>query len=344
MKTYLIVDASNILYRSFFASLNDTYTKKSHNYNGYDEDKNSDVSILPNLNEEIDIGLAVHKALVYLNKYYRQFKANEIIMVFDPELSWRKAYTKNKDAAYTKKVYKANRRKDLTPSQIERFKVFDEHVDSFHKLLQEKTGVITLRKKYIECDDFIARITQLYPDDKHIIISADKDFMQLLGNKNVTLIDPATDKPRDLSEWDNDAQYFIFEKCIRGDIGDNVQSSYPRLRKNKIIEAYNNDLSRTNIMQHQFEVEWLDNGVLQKHTYETGRLFEENRFLMDLTQQPEPIIKIMDAEIELALNNRGKFDYMGFLRYCGSLQLQSIVKDIANFVPLLSGKGTLTTS
>lgn len=341
MKTYLIVDASNILYRSFFASLNETYTKKSYTHNGYDENREADVSIpLPNANDEIDIGLAVHKALVYLNKYYKQFKANEIIMVFDPEISWRKAYTKNKDAAYTKKVYKANRRKDLTQSQIERFKVFDEHVDNFYKLLKEKTGVITLRKKYIECDDFIARLTQLYPNDKHIIISADKDFLQLL-NSNVTLIDPATDKPRDLSEWGNDAKYFIFEKCIRGDIGDNVQSSYPRLRKNKIVEAYSNDVSRVNIMQHTFDVEWLDNGTLQKHTYETGKLFEENQFLMDLTQQPEPIVKIMDTEIEQALTQRSKFDYMGFLRYCGSLQLHSIVKDIANFVPLLSGKGNL---
>ena len=66
------------------------------------------------------------------------------------------------------------------------------------------------------------------------------------------MIDPISKKHRSLDEWGGDADLFMFEKCIRGDRSDNVQSSYPRLRKTKIVEAFDDEYLRNNIMENEF--------------------------------------------------------------------------------------------
>lgn len=335
MQTYLIIDANNILYRSFFAGLSQ---KRPNHLSGIGGFIDSIEEMQP---ANIDSSMAMHKALNYLNKYYKKYNCNDVVMVFDPLVSWRKVYTKNKQVAKTHKVYKAHRRENLTPSEKERLKIFDEHLNEFYALIKEKTGVITLRKHYIECDDFIARFTQNYKDDKHIIISSDKDFIQLLGNGNVTLINPDTDEPRDLAEWDYDSNFFMFEKCIRGDRGDNVLSSYPRIRQPKIVEAYKNDFVKTNIMNHEFTVDNMENGEVKQYTYKTADLFEENQLLMDLTKQPDYIKELIDDGITEALSTRGKYNHAAFLQFCTRNQMDNIIKDVTNYAALLSGRGNL---
>jgi hypothetical protein len=207
-------------------------------------------------------------------------------------------------------------------------------------MFKERSGLIALKRKYLEADDLIAGFVQKYPDDKHIIVSSDKDFIQLLSNGNVTLIDPHSDKPRSLEEWDYDAGYFIFEKCFRGDIGDNVQSSYPRLRATKIKAAYTDEFAKANIMNHTFGVEELDTeGKLKTYTYKTKDLYEENQLLMDLTKQPEYIRELIDSTIEIAINNRGKYNYFEFVKFCGKYELIAILNNVSKYSALLSGKG-----
>ncbi len=332
MNTYLILDVSNILYRSFFAGINDKRSSLVKDKLMYGDD----ITEAP---DNIDTEAALQKALGYMSKYYNKYSANDVVMVFDPEISWRKLYTRSKDIAKTHKIYKGNRRQNLTPSQAARFEIFDQHVNDFHKLIQEKTGVIALRKKYLEADDLIAYFTQKFKDDKHIIISGDKDFLQLLSNGNVTLINPDTDTPRDLSEWEYDANYFMFEKCIRGDAGDNVISSYPRLRSNKIKEAYTDKFKHTNIMKHTFIVEELKDNELKQHEYLTKDIFQENELLMDLTKQPDHIKIMLNEHITEAINNRGKYNYIDFLKYCGRNQLNNIINNVSTYSALLSGKG-----
>jgi len=141
-------------------------------------------------------------------------------------------------------------------------------------------------------------------------------------------------------DWDSDANYFMFEKCIRGDAGDNVQSSYPRLRSNKIKEAYTDEFKRANIMNHKFVVESINaDGTLVSKEYTTGELFEENQLLMDLTKQPEYIREMMDQAIDHAVNNRGKYNHFDFIRWCGKHQLVNILNNISNYTSLMSGKG-----
>jgi 5'-3' exonuclease len=313
-KTHLILDTSNILYRSFFAKLQE--------------------------DEDISLGLALHSAFFSINRYYRKYKAHDIVLAFDYPNSWRKIYTKQSPDCVTHKIYKGTRRQKMTEKDKAKMAEFDTHIQEFCDLLKTKSGVIVLQEKYLEADDLIAGYIQKFPEDKHILISADKDFMQLLNKGDVTLVEPNEDKERNLDEWEGNPDLFIFEKCIRGDAGDNVQSSYPRLRKTKIVQAFTDPVARVNIMNNEFDVEELGpDGQLVTHHYKTQELFEENELLMDLTKQPDYIRELIFKSIDKSINNRGKFDYFHFLKFLGKHELNNIINDYEQFVPLLSGKG-----
>jgi 5'-3' exonuclease len=307
MKKYLLIDMSNILYRAFFANVK--------------EDK------------DIVIPLCHHSALMSLRALDNKFKSDELVAIFDSP-SWRKNYTNGTSISHKK--YKGNRRQNLTPSQQENFEVFDEHIGLFYEFLRDSSSIITIKRDYLECDDIVEAFITEHPDDQHTIVSSDKDFMQLLGRSNVTLVDPGTLKHRTLIEYDYDPDYFMFMKCFRGDTSDNVQSSYPRLTEKKIKDAYTDSFKFTNIMEHEFDVEFFDdNGVLQKRHYKTKELYEENKMLMDLTKQPDFIRRIAFKSVKDALANRGSFNIIKFIKFCNEHQLDRINQEKNSFSKLL---------
>ncbi|QDJ96495.1 RnaseH [Xanthomonas phage Xoo-sp13] len=312
MARKLIIDVSNILYRTFF----------------------------PHIKESLDVnvGMCHHIALSTINKYYNKYKPDDLILAFD-DYSWRKAYTKDIDTCVTYKPYKGTRRKGMSASDRAKMEKFDSHISEFVELFREKTRVLVLKAKYLEADDLIAGYIQANPEDEHYLISADKDFMQLLVRNNLHLVDPTSDKERTLTEYNDDPDYFMYVKCIRGDDGDNVMSSYPRLRETKIAASYRDALLRTNIMQHEFKVLINDDdGVPIEKKFVTQEVFDENILLMDLTAQPDFIRTLIDKTINEALESRGKFNYMEFLRFCGKYELNNIRSNIDAFVPMLSCK------
>jgi len=302
---YLVFDASNILYRTFYAHVTE-----------------DDITVA---------GLASHTALVTLNKYYKAHRPDKVVMCFD-RYSWRKDYTAS-DECLSGKPYKGNRRQNLTAKQKERYQLFLKHVDEFEHMMAEYTSVICLADEGLEADDLMAGIVQVKsvtdPDDEIIILSADKDMMQLLKHPNVRLIDPATGNDRTLKDWNNDANLFMFEKCLRGDAGDNVQSAYPRVRKTRIWKAYEDDYERSNVMM----TEWINQ---EERRFKVQDLFKENKLLMDLESQPDHIQKkVVNATLK-GLNNPGSFSYFNFLQFLGKYELKRIADSVENFVPLLS--------
>lgn len=311
VKRSLILDANNLLYRTFFAHIKEA--------------------------EEVLIGMCHHSALWTLQKYYREYPADEVVVVFD-SYSWRKAYTNNLEDCVTYKKYKGTRRQNLTASEQQKFDKFDEHVNEFAEMLQNETALLVLRQKYLEADDLVAAYIEQNPQAKHVLISSDKDFMQLLAD-NVTIIDPASNKPRSLKDWDNDPEYFMFEKCFRGDTSDNVMSAYPKLRGTKIKAAYTDEYLRENLMNNTFTVLVnKEDGSIQEETFLTREVFEENDLLMNLKSQPEYIKKKMAEAVSRARENRGKFNYIKFMKFCSKNELNNILQNVDQFVPMLAGK------
>ena len=315
MRTLMVVDMSNLLYKAFYAR---EYIRRNAVFDERMEveDDNNDTA-----------GLAHHSALTTLNKYFKKYNPDKVIAVFDRP-SWRKGYTDSEECI-SQKPYKGHRRQKMSPSEKEQYQDFMEHIKEFEEILRTHTSVVCLAGDQLEADDLIAGMIQTYKDDNHIIISSDKDLMQLLRYPNVQLIDPTTGNARNLEEWDNNADYFLFVKCIRGDTSDNVQSAYPRVRETKLKEAFNDQYKYVNLMN----VTWQNQ---EERQFVVKNLYEENTLLMDLTKQPDHIKQKMSETIEEGMNAKKKFNYFNFLRFCGKYSLKKISGNLEQYVMMLS--------
>ena len=147
-KTYLLFDSANTFFRA------------RHVVRGDDV--------------ETKLGLALHICMNSIKKCYERFKADHVVFCFEGR-SWRKDF-------YTQ--YKANRKETrdaMTPAEQEADKLFWETFDEFKNFVTEKTNCTVLQHPELEADDLIAGWTQSHPNDKHIIVSSDTDFYQLLS-------------------------------------------------------------------------------------------------------------------------------------------------------------------
>jgi hypothetical protein len=128
-------------------------------------------------------------------------------------------------------------------------------------------------------------------------VSGDRDFVQLKKYKNFKLINPDDGKEREC----DDPLFFMFEKCFRGDAGDNVMSAYPRVRKTKLEAALKDEYTLTTIMNESWDFTDPETGEVT--TYNVGELFEENQLLMDLDCQPAEIRQIIKETLDHELDS-----------------------------------------
>lgn len=291
--------------------------------------------------EAIDMSIAY--TLMDMKNYYEEHTPLLTIAAFDSKTNWRKEYTRNTDNRVTDRVYKANRGENLTKKERLIKKLLDETIQDTAKLFKDNTKIPVLWKEGLEVDDMASGICRIFGNSEYDIkiVSSDKDFLQFFRYNNVELINPLHEgKSRNISEWNNDPELFIFEKCIRGDRKDNVRSSYPRVRKTKIVEAYYDEFKKVNLMNHSFEETVYDEDKDEyiNKEYRVGDLFEENKILLDLNSQPEIIREEIDAHIEEELSRKKCLNFIKFLRFCKKRQLENLVSTSQNYIPFLSNK------
>lgn len=318
MKTNVIMDVSNLFYSSFHA-----HSKER---------------------EDILLAMSNKSFMDIINKRAREHQSDEVVLAFDGKRNWRKSFTRNAQregntTCLTYKKYKGTRRQKMTDSERAKLERFDEHVVEFREMLKEYTGLLILQDERLEADDLISGYIQMHPNDSHIIISGDRDYLQLQRFKNVVQIDPIKNKKLTLVEYDHDPNYFMFVKCIRGDGGDNVMSAYPRIRETKIKLAYEDDYECVNVMKHKYEIEYLDEitGAACKKKLNTEAVFEENEMLMDLTKQPDVIQELIVSSIKNSIETRGTYNMVKFLKFCGKNDFQHLIQSIGNYNKLLKG-------
>lgn len=300
---YLVFDISNMLYRTFFVQRQET--------------------------DETLAGLATHTALVTLNKYFKKHKPHRVVMAFDRK-SWRKEYTAS-EACLSKKPYKGNRRQDMTPAQQEKYARFIDHMKEFEALIENYTTILTLVEQDLEADDLIAGFCQqeASEDNEIIIISTDTDLLQLKRYPNVAVVSPANDKEQMLDEFDNDPLYYVFQKCIRGDATDNVQSAFPGVRQTRIKKAFTDPFERENLMKEL----WTNENKVQ---FRVQDLFEENQKLIDLEKQPDDIRQLIELSVKAAVKRKREFSMFFILKFIGKYKLIKIKESIDQYLPLLS--------
>ena len=146
-----------------------------------------------------------------------------------------------------------------------------------------------------EADDIIAILTKESKEPeikKVLILSGDKDFIQLQMNDNVFQYSPATKKFLN----GVDPQEYLKEHILRGDKGDgipNVLSS-----DNVIVDK----IRQTPITKKNLEV-WMNGSLPKEHSHR----FERNQELIDLRHTPNHLMsEIIEQYEEEPIGNRNK--------------------------------------
>jgi 5'-3' exonuclease len=159
MARFAVIDINNLFYRAAKGVQGDAFTRS---------------------------GMSLHIAFQSFRKLVMDMGCEHLVICAEGR-SWRyKAYPE----------YKAKRRLEKaarTAAEREDDAVLQAALDDLLLFLSEQTRVTVLRSDNVEGDDFIARFIRLHPNDEHILLSSDSDFIQLIAD-NVTIYDAMLDR------------------------------------------------------------------------------------------------------------------------------------------------------
>jgi 5'-3' exonuclease len=320
----------------------------------------------PKLGIDSMIGMALHMILYSMKKEYNKWGGTHTVFYMEGR-SWRKdvypAYKANRKVAFAQQ----------TQTEQENHSILVEAFDDLALYLSQKTNITVLKNPKAEADDMISIFIEAHPDDKHVLISSDSDFFQLLRHPNVMLYDPIKDiQIRRDGIFDDDGkrlsftigsnakikvgkpdpdfvcedqwyEYALFLKCIRGDSVDNIFSAYPGVRekgtKDKIgiREAYG-DKSKGYDWNNFMLQKWVDHNNAEHRVKEQ---YERNRSLIDLSLIPADIKEESLAIIatELGRKNIPAVEIgFGFMKFCGKWDLKKIGNNSTDFMPMMKSK------
>lgn len=209
--------------------------------------------------------------------------------------------------------YKANRELDHYYEEVK------EAMNDITEFFNEYTNIPAIAVEKAEADDIVSVACDMSPVDV-TIVSTDKDFIQLLqntGNKKVKLYSPVQKEYR----THEDPQYALFEKCIRGDRGDNIKSAFPRVRSTKLQEAWENPAAMMELME-----------TITPDGVKVGTAYAENKKLMDLSMNNLPV-DVRDRireSISSAANRTGRYNYLNVVKFLSNNSMKNLAKEINN--------------
>jgi 5'-3' exonuclease len=160
---------------------------------------------------ELEENLIRHMVLNSLRSYIKQFKSKygEIIIACDSKKYWRREYFP---------FYKSNRKKDREKSDLNWTLIF-ETLNKIRDELKEYFPYKVIDVEGAEADDIIGVLApRLASSGEVLILSSDKDFVQLQKYQNVTQYSPILKK---FIQVDDPKQY-VKEHIIKGDRGDGI--------------------------------------------------------------------------------------------------------------------------
>lgn len=289
------------------------------------------------------IGLAIHIIFNSIKQVWKQFDAEHTVFALEGR-SWRKDYYQ---------PYKANRKITAaarTPQEVEDDRLFFDALNDLIQFLQNKTNTTVLQDPQAEADDMIARWIALHPDDQHVVVSSDSDFLQLVSPNVRVFNGIAGLLYTHTGVWDKDGnsamnkkgeplgvpnpQWLLFEKCMRGDDSDNVMSAYPGVRKKKLQEAFDNRHEQGYAWNNLMLSKWMDH---QGHEIRVKDAYERNQILINLQAQPENLKAAFDEKISQAVNitPRGQVG-VALMKFANSWGLVRVEKQAADYAPCLS--------
>jgi 5'-3' exonuclease len=251
-------------------------------------------------------------------KYYRKrfYQAyGELVLCCDNRHYWRREYFPN---------YKANRKKDRASSGLDWDNIFG-CLNNIKDELKEHFPYKVLEVFGAEADDIIAVISRQVGLDNTIIISSDKDFIQLHNN----IIDQYSPLTKKFITNIDPVQY-LREHIIKGDRSDgvpNVLSADDTFVSDKRQKSIRKTTIAELVEQMAlFEPQTLH--TLAKCPRDTWiRNWQRNETLIDLSKIPQDIqVRILEEfdTVEVA-------DRSNLLTYFTQNKLKSLMNDIQEF-------------
>jgi 5'-3' exonuclease len=264
-------------------------------------------------NIPIDEGLFRHMVLNSLRSYKQQFgnKFGEIVIACDDKNYWRK-----QEFPY----YKANRKKTRDASEINWTQVFEV----FNKIKSELREYFPYRVIQIdtaEADDIIATLTENFEheernDEKLLILSGDKDYIQLHKYQYVNQYDPTRKK------WitHNDPHKYLYEHILKGDSSDGI----PNILSDG--DTFVSGKRQKPLTQKRID-ELYELNLEGKFDHQYAFAYARNKRLIDLTMIPLHIKEHVLAKYEEeAGKDRSKiFNY--FIKY----KLKNLMENVGEF-------------
>lgn len=164
-------------------------------------------------NAQIEENMVRHMVLNSLRSYKQKFgdEYGEMVIACDNTNYWRKQVFP---------YYKANRKKNQEKSEMDWKQIF-ECLNKIRAELKEYFPYRVIDIESAEADDIIATLCENYGsfnDDDILILSGDKDFIQLQTQSHVKQYDPVRKK---WIKHENPKRY-LEEHILKGDSGDGV--------------------------------------------------------------------------------------------------------------------------
>lgn len=218
--TTLILDANNLLYRTFWV----------------DKTKNSDSK-----------DISVLMFLRSLKSYCDKFNPDNIYACWDKKLKYPSTNFRKSSTGGT---YKGNRDSSIAKEAHKNDKIIKELLDAL--------GVKSMYPNVMEADDVIAYLCHNLPGKK-FIITVDKDLFQLIDSETYVYspIQKITVTPDNFTTYNKGVQleYFLDYKALIGDKSDNIKGldKVGHKRAINLINKFKSDKAFNILNEQQYE-------------------------------------------------------------------------------------------
>jgi len=263
-------------------------------------------------NAQLEENMVRHMILNSIRSYRVKFGAEygELVIACDNTNIWRK-----KVYPY----YKANRKKNLEKSEMDWKAIFD-CLSKIRSELKEYFPYKVIDVESAEADDVIGTLvnkfgSELNTGEKILVLSGDKDFIQLHTYANVSQYDPTRKK------WikNSDPVRYLKEHILKGDSGDGVPNVLS-----------DDDTFVTNKRQKPMTVKRIEEFLKQDPNLYDGKVFknwQRNKELIDLTNTPDYIKEqVLTQFNEQSGKNRSKL-----LNYFIANKMKHLIEHLSEF-------------
>jgi len=222
-------------------------------------------------NASLEENMVRHMVLNAIRSYRTKFsdEYGEIVIACDNKNYWRKQIYP---------YYKANRKKNIEKSELDWQSIF-ECMNSIRSDLKEFFPYKVVDIESCEADDIIATLVKLHSTSnaqKILILSGDKDFIQLHKYNNVNQYDPVRKK------WivHEDPNRYLHDHILKGDAGDGIPNilsdddTFVSGKRQKPMTQKKMD----QIYRKEVELDTI-----------SARNYSRNQTLIDLTKIPQQI-------------------------------------------------------